>query len=41
MMIQLIIFITKTKLCASEIKSNGKAERISIKGNTAISYESR
>ena len=36
MMIQLIIFITKTKLYASEIKSNGKAETISINGNTEI-----
>ena len=41
MPIQLIIFITKTKLFACEINSNGKAETISIKGNTEIKCEGK
>ncbi len=36
MPIQLIIFITKTKIFASEINSNGKAEAISINGDTEM-----
>ena len=41
MLIQLIIFLTKTKIFASEINSNGKAESISIKGNLEIRCEGR
>ena len=41
MLIQLIIFLTKTKIFASEINSNGKAETISIKGNTEIKCEGK
>ncbi len=41
MLIQLIIFITKTKIFACEINSNGKAETISIKGNTEIKCEGK
>ena len=41
MPIQLIIFITKTKIFACEINSNGKAETISIKGNTEIKCEGK
>ena len=41
MLIQLIIFLTKTKIFASEINSNGKAESISIKGNSEIRCEGR
>ena len=41
MPIQLIIFITKTKIFASEINSIGKAESISIKGNSEIRCEGR
>ena len=41
MPIQLIIFITKTKIFASEINSSGKAEVISINGNTEIKYEGK
>ena len=41
MPIQLIIFITKTKIFASEINSSGKAESISIKGNSEIRCEGR
>lgn len=39
MLIQLIIFLTKTKIFACEINSNGKAESISIKGNSEIRCE--
>ena len=41
MPIQLIIFLTKTKIFASEINSGGKAESISIKGNTEIKCEGK
>ena len=41
MLIQLIIFLTKTKIFASEITSSGKAETISIKGNTEIKCEGK
>ena len=41
MPIQLIIFLTKTKLFACEINKNGKAEAISIKGNTEIKCEGK
>ena len=41
MPIQLIIFMTKTKLFACEIDNNGKAEAISIKGNTEIKCEGK
>ena len=41
MLIQLIIFLTKTKIFASEINSSGKAETISIKGNTEIKCEGK
>lgn len=41
MLIQLIIFLTKTKIFASEINSNGKAESISIKGNSEIRCEGK
>ena len=41
MLIQLIIFLTKTKIFASEINSGGKAESISIKGNTEIKCEGK
>ena len=41
MPIQIIIFLTKTKLFACEINSNGKAESISIKGNTEIKCEGK
>ena len=41
MLIQLIIFLTKTKIFASEINSNGKAESISIKGNSEIKCEGK
>ncbi len=41
MPIQLIIFLTKTKIFASEINSNGKAETISIKGNKEIRCEGK
>lgn len=41
MSIQLIIFLTKTKIFASEINSSGKAETISIKGNTEIKCEGK
>lgn len=39
MLIQLIIFITKSKLFASEINREGKVETISINGNPEIKYE--
>ena len=41
MNIQLIILLTKTKLFACEIDNNGKAETISIKGNTEIKCEGK
>ena len=41
MPIQLIIFLTKTKIFACEINTNGKAETISIKGNTEIKCEGK
>ena len=41
MLIQLIIFLTKTKIFACEINSNGKAESISIKGNSEIRCEGK
>lgn len=41
MLIQLIIFLTKNKIFASEINSSGKAETISIKGNTEIKCEGK
>ena len=41
MPIQIVIFLTKTKLFACEINSNGKAESISIKGNTEIKCEGK
>lgn len=41
MPIQLIIFLTKTKIFVSEINSNGKAETISIKGNKEIRCEGK
>lgn len=41
MPIQIIIFLTKTKLFACEINSTGKAESISIKGNTEIKCEGK
>ena len=39
MLIQLIIFITKSKLFANEINREGKVETISINGNPEIKYE--
>lgn len=41
MLIQLIIFLTKTKIFASEINGSGKAESISIKGNSEIRCEGK
>lgn len=41
MPIQLIIFLTKTKIFACEINISGKAETISIKGNTEIKCEGK
>ena len=41
MSFQIIIFLTKTKLFACEINNNGKAEAISIKGNTEIKCEGK
>ena len=41
MLIQLIIFLIKTKIFACEINSNGKAESISIKGNSEIRCEGK
>lgn len=41
MPIQLIIFLTKAKIFACEINISGKAETISIKGNTEIKCEGK
>ncbi len=41
MPIQIIIFITKTKISASEINSSGKAETVSINGNPEIKCEGK
>ena len=41
MPIQIIIFITKTKIFASEINSSGEAETVSINGNPEIKCEGK
>lgn len=41
MPIQIIIFLMKTRLFACEVNSNGKAETISIKGNSEIKCEGK
>ena len=41
MPIQISIFLTKSKIFACEIKNNGKAETISIKGNSEIKCEGK
>ena len=41
MPIQLIIFLTKTKIFASEINNNGQADAISINGNPEIKCEGK
>ena len=40
MPIQIIIFITKSKIFACEIRSSDKVDRISINGNLEIKCES-